>query len=77
MAKQEIAPHLTVGQKLRLLRLEHGFSNYKLFAAELAIEPKQYWLLEKDLVDFRMSSLIRILRFYKLKPADFFQDIEL
>ncbi|MBL4709133.1 MAG: helix-turn-helix transcriptional regulator [Flavobacteriales bacterium] len=77
MAKQENSKFSTVGRRLKSLRIENGFSNYPDLAAELAIEPKQYWLLEKDLVDFRISSLARILKYYKLSPAEFFEDVQL
>lgn len=75
--KQEYKHQFTVGERLKILRRNHGFNSYKIFAAELAIEPKQYWLLENDRVDFRISSLKRILEYYDMSAHDFFEDVEI
>ncbi|MBI1183571.1 hypothetical protein GC194_04835 [bacterium] len=66
---------LTVGQKLKQLRLAKGFGNYRNFADENGLEPKQYWRLEEDKVDFKYSSLKRLVKIHGLTMTEFFKGV--
>ena len=66
----------TVGQKLKSMRIANGFTSYRKFADELGIEPKQYWKIEEDKVDFRISSLKKIISYYGITLSEFFSGIE-
>lgn len=64
-----------VGQKLKTLRKEKGYSSYENFAWDNEINRVQYHRLEKG-ENFTMKSLIKILDIHKISLKEFFDDFE-
>ena len=66
---------MTIGQRVKQLRIDAGFTSYRRFADEHDIEPKQYWKIEEDKVDPRLSSLQRIAVIHDLTLEAFFKGV--
>ena len=64
-----------IGEKLRKLRKERGFSNYIKFANEYDLDKSQYARLEGG-VNFKISSLLRLLEIHEISLDAFFSDEE-
>lgn len=65
-----------VGEKLKQIRVEKGYTSYRKFSDEFSIEPKQYWRLEEGKSDFKFSSLLRVLEIHRIDLEEFFKDIK-
>ncbi|MBC8266832.1 MAG: XRE family transcriptional regulator [Flavobacteriales bacterium] len=63
-----------IGEKLKLLRKEAGFSGYDAFAWEHGLSRIQYWRMEKG-TNFTIKSLLKILAIHKISLKDFFQNL--
>lgn len=61
-----------MGQRLRELRIQKGFSNYETFAFTHEILRAQYGRYEQG-KDLRVSSLLKVLRAMEVKPEEFFK----
>jgi transcriptional regulator with XRE-family HTH domain len=66
---------LSVGNKLKKLRNEAGYTSYEDFAFEKELNRVQYWRLEKG-VNFTFNSLLKVLDAHKITVSEFFKDIE-
>ncbi len=66
---------IKIGERLKTLRKEKGFTSYRRFADENDIEPKVYWKIEEGKSDFKYSSLKRILTGLDLTVAEFFKEL--
>lgn len=66
---------VAVGQKLRRIRIERGYTNYDFFAWEHKLTPSQYLSMETG-KNFKMESLLKVLEIYDMKVSDFFSDID-
>lgn len=62
-----------IGNRLRELRKEKGYSNYELFAFDNQIARAQYGRYEKG-SDLRMSSLLKVLEALDISLYEFFND---
>lgn len=60
-----------VGEKLRKMRVEKGYSGYDFFAWEHGLSPRQYLNMEQG-KNFTMSSLMRVLDIHGISMEDFF-----
>lgn len=60
-----------LGNRLKELRKEKGFSNYEQFAFENELPRAQYGRYEKG-QDLRFSSLLKVLRAMDISLKDFF-----
>ena len=63
---------LNVGEKLRLLRIAKGYSNYEIFAYDHGLNRANYGRYEKG-ANLRVSTLISILECHGLTLDDFFR----
>lgn len=61
-----------LGNKLRELRLEQGYSNYEQFAYEHNLPRAQYGRYEQG-QDLRFSSLLKVLKALDVTPQNFFK----
>jgi len=64
-----------IGQKLRQIRTERGYSSYESFAWDNDIPRMQYWRMEKG-KNFTFTSLIKILDKLDISLKEFFEDFE-
>ncbi|WP_430410232.1 helix-turn-helix domain-containing protein [Kordia sp.] len=62
-----------LGEKLRSLRMEKGFSNYEQFAFEHNLPRAQYGRYEQG-QDLRFSSLLKVLKALDISLEEFFKD---
>lgn len=61
-----------LGNRLRELRIERGFTNYEQFAFEHNLPRAQYGRYEKG-QDLRFSSLVKVLKALDISLEDFFK----
>ncbi len=66
----------SIGDKIKKLRVEAGYTSYAKFAIAIDMGRKQYWRLEKG-YNFTMNSLFRILDAHKMTLREFFKDLEM
>lgn len=62
-----------LGNRLRELRIERGFTNYEQFAFEHNIPRAQYGRYEQG-QDLRFSSLVKVLNALNITLEDFFKE---
>ena len=62
-----------LGNKLRELRIERGFTNYEQFAFEHNLPRAQYGRYEQG-QDLRFSSLLKVLKALDISLEDFFKE---
>ncbi len=62
-----------IGERLRELRKERGYSNYELFAFDNEIARAQYGRYENG-EDLRMSSLLKVLKALDVSLDVFFDE---
>ncbi|MDL5051488.1 hypothetical protein QQ054_36395 [Oscillatoria amoena NRMC-F 0135] len=75
MNEQQNQTLQAIADKIKKLRIEKGYTSYRNFADDHDIEPKQYWKLEEGKVDFRISSLLRIVEIHGITMEEFFSGI--
>lgn len=63
---------LDIGEKLRKLRIEKGYSNYENFAYDHGLNRANYGRYEKG-ANLRVSTLITILECHSLSLDEFFR----
>ena len=64
---------LNLGERLKKLRKEMGFSNYEHFAYENELSRSQYGRYENG-EDLRFSSLLKVLKAMNVSLKDFFNE---
>lgn len=64
---------IKLGEKLKELRIDAGYSSYENFAHDYDLDRKQYWRMENG-ANITFLSLIKILNIHKLSLIDFFKD---
>ncbi len=60
-----------ISQRLKQLRKEKGYKNYKHFAYELGMSRSAYWRIEKG-SNFEMKTLFRICKLLGITVQEFF-----
>jgi len=65
-----------VGDRMREVRVNLGYSNYEVFAYDKNIGRSQYGKYEKGSEDLRLSSLFKVLKAMDISFEDFFKGIE-
>lgn len=66
---------LRVGERMKELRLERGYSSYEQFAFDHDIGRAQYGKYERGSEDLRLSSLYKILKAFNINFDDFFKPV--
>lgn len=64
-----------IGDRIRELRKKAGYTSYENFAFDNDIPRVQYGRLEKG-VNFRITSLMRVLEVHKMSLEDFFAGLK-
>ena len=73
--KQDQALLIAIGQKIKGLRKEQNLGYIEL-AEKIGISRNALSLIENGKVYFNFSTLLQILRYFKIKPDNFFQGLE-
>jgi transcriptional regulator with XRE-family HTH domain len=64
-----------VGERLKYYRKKAGYTNYEYFAYDNNISRPQYGKYEAG-ANIQMNTLYKILKALKVKPEEFFKDLE-
>ena len=76
MEKEQQDPRLrAVGEKIKRLRVERGYSSYENFAFDHGLPRVGYGRHEKG-ANLTMASLLRILDIHGVTLREFFSDLE-
>lgn len=62
---------IDIGNRIKSLRIEKGYSSAEIFAYEHELNRVSYWRMERG-SNLTLSSLLRILDIHKLSLKDFF-----
>ena len=65
--------YVLIGDKLRELRIEKGFTSHEDFALEYNLSRRNYWEIEKG-KNIEMKTLINLLTIHNITLHDFFKD---
>lgn len=63
-----------IGERIKQLRKDAGFSNYENFAFEHDLNRVHYGRMERG-INFTMKSLLKILAIHKMSLKDFFEGV--
>ncbi len=63
-----------IGERIKELRIQAGYTSHEDFANAYNIQPKQIWRLESGKYDLKVSTLLRLLDIHKITLGDFFKD---
>ena len=66
---------LSIGQKIKRLRIEMGYSSAEIFAYEHGLNRVSYWRMEKG-NNITLNSLLKIIDIHKITLKEFFADID-
>lgn len=69
--KQTDPRMVRIGEKIKKLRIEKGYTNYEAMAWDSGIGRMQYWRLEKG-ANITMASFFKVLDFHKISLEEFF-----
>ncbi len=66
---------IKIGEKLKKLRKDKGYSSYENFAWDNNLPRMQYWRMEKG-TNFTIKNLIKILDIHGLTFKEFFDTLD-
>ena len=66
---------VSIGSKIKSLRIEAGYKSYEVFAWENNLSRIQYWKMEQG-TNCTLKSLHKVLRIHELSFQDFFNKLE-
>ena len=64
-----------LGERIKSLRLERGYTNYENFAFEHDIPRAQFGRYERG-EDLRFSSLVKVIKAFGMTPEEFFKGFD-
>lgn len=64
-----------IGERLKKLRIEKGYTSYEKFAWDNEINRVQYWRMESG-VNITIKSLLKVLEAHKITLSEFFLNLE-
>jgi transcriptional regulator with XRE-family HTH domain len=62
-----------IGSRMKILRVNSGYTSYENFALDNSLSRMQYWRMEKGLSNLTIKSLLKILNIHQISIEDFFQ----
>jgi transcriptional regulator with XRE-family HTH domain len=62
-----------IGERLKKLRIEKGYTSYESFAVDNDLSRMQYWRMEAGISNITIKSLTRILRIHDITVEEFFE----
>lgn len=66
---------LSIGEKIKFLRVNAGYKSYEVFAWENNLSRIQYWKMEKG-TNCTLKSLYKVLSIHNLSYKEFFDSLE-
>lgn len=66
---------LSIGQKIKRLRIGMGYSSAEIFAYEYGLNRVSYWRMKKG-NNITLNSLLKIVDIHKITLKEFFVDID-
>lgn len=80
--KKQLSPRdkllLSIGKRMKELRIREGFNSHENFAFEKGINRSQYGKYEKGRSDLQISTLVKIILSYKdMTVSKFFEGMEI
>lgn len=72
MAKKTEDRREAIAHKIKALRTENSDLSYEKFALKHGLDPRQYYRLENNEVNFKIDSLLRILDIHEISLGEFF-----
>jgi transcriptional regulator with XRE-family HTH domain len=76
LSKSDLSRIREIGNKLKKIRREKGYSSYENFAFDTHIPRMAVYRMEKGAADFNFSTLLKILDALNVKPKEFFKDLD-
>ncbi len=64
-----------VGERIKELRINAGFTSYETFAFEYNLGRKSYWQWEKG-ANYKFETIIRIIDIHDISLEDFFKGLK-
>jgi transcriptional regulator with XRE-family HTH domain len=64
-----------IGEKIKKMRLEAGYTSYENFAMDYELSRMYYWQVENGR-NISLEYLFNLLNIFKISVNDFFSDIE-
>lgn len=76
LSDKEISLLRDIGEKLKKLRKDNGFSNYENFAFEKGLNRSQYGKYETGAIDIQITTLLRVIEKHDgMTIEKFFKDL--
>lgn len=66
---------IEIGQRIKALRMEKGYTSAEIFAYEHDLNRVSYWRMEKG-CNMTLNSLLRILDIHQISLQEFFKDFD-
>lgn len=64
-----------IGERIKQLRIDKGYSSYESFSFDYEIPRMQYWRLEKGKTNLTIKTLEKILKIHNITIQEFFNDV--
>lgn len=62
-----------IGERIKKLRIDAGYTSYVDFAIQNDMQPKQYWRLEAGVANFTIRTLLKIIKIHGISLEEFFK----
>lgn len=73
---KEIDPRIIqIGERLKQLRKDKGYTSYESFAIDNGLHRMLYWRLEKG-TNFTITSFLKVLDAHQMTFTEFFKEFE-
>ena len=63
-----------IGERIKLLRINKGYSSYESFSFDYDLPRMQYWRLESGKANLTIKTLEKILKIHNISVQEFFND---
>lgn len=64
-----------IGQKVKQLRIDAGYSSAENFAYDNGLNRVQYWRVESGTANVTINTILLILEIHKISISDFFNSL--
>jgi transcriptional regulator with XRE-family HTH domain len=63
-----------IGERLKAIRIQKGYTSYESFALDHDLGRMQYWRLEKGEANLTMRTLLKVLAIHHMTLQEFFSE---